>query len=74
MENAKTKEDAPREPPAEPGGFVANEYLENRLALRDGDPAKYLRETSQALRITVERYAELKAHARAADASGDATG
>jgi hypothetical protein len=44
----------------QPGGFTVNEWLEGRLALRGRDPAKYLRETSQALRLTVERYAELK--------------
>ncbi|MCA1814835.1 MAG: hypothetical protein LC746_00220 [Acidobacteria bacterium] len=37
-----------------PGGFVENLWLECRLALRNADPAKYLR-------ATVERYAELKA-------------
>jgi hypothetical protein len=44
----------------EPGGFTTNEWLEGRLHLRDRDPAKYLRETSPALRLTVERYVELK--------------
>lgn len=47
----------------EPNGFTTNEWLENRQRLRDSDPAKYLRETSPALRLTVERYAELKAKA-----------
>jgi hypothetical protein len=47
----------------EPNGFTTNEWLEGRLALRDSDPAKYLRETSPALRLTVERYAELKTKA-----------
>lgn len=45
---------------AGPDGFTVNEWLEGRLALRERDPAKYLRETSPALRATVERYAELK--------------
>jgi hypothetical protein len=40
-----------------------NEYLENRLALRERDHAKDLRETNEAMRLTVERYAELKARA-----------
>ena len=40
-------------------GSVVNEWLEGRLALRDSDPAKYLRQTSPALRATVARYAEL---------------
>lgn len=47
----------------EPGGFTVNEYLELKLKLRDTDHAKYMRETSEPLRITVERYAELKAQA-----------
>jgi hypothetical protein len=46
-----------------PSGFVENIWLEGRLKLRDSDPQKYLRETSPALRITVDRYAELKAKA-----------
>jgi hypothetical protein len=46
-----------------PSGFVENIWLEGRLKLRDSDPAKYLRETSEPLRITVDRYAELKAKA-----------
>lgn len=41
-------------------GGVRNEWLEGRLALRDRDPAKYLRETSPALRATVERYEQLR--------------
>jgi hypothetical protein len=50
----------------EPSGFAENIRLEGRLKLRDSDPAKYLRETSPALRLTVDRYAELRAeHERA---------
>lgn len=41
-------------------GFTVNEWLEGRLRLRDRDEAAYFKQTSPALRATVERYAELK--------------
>jgi hypothetical protein len=47
----------------QPSGFVVNEWLEGRLALRDSNPEKYMRETSYALRVTVDRYSELKTKA-----------
>ena len=46
-------------------GAVVNEWLEGRLTLRDRDPAKYLRETSPALRATVEASERAKARASA---------
>jgi hypothetical protein len=47
----------------QPDGFVVNEWLEGRFALRDA-PEKYLHETSSAQRLTVGRYGEMKTRAR----------
>ena len=54
------KKDTSRMMTVEPPGFVRNEWLESRLALRDSDPAEYQRETPPALRATVERDEGLK--------------
>ena len=43
----------------EADGLIVNEWLEGRLELRERDPEKYLKQTSPALRLTVERYEEL---------------
>lgn len=61
MTTAKQKKDTSHMMTVKPSGFVVNEWLEGRLKLRDENHDKYLRETSPALRATVERYAELKA-------------
>jgi hypothetical protein len=43
--------------------FTVNEWLETLIRVRDIEPARYAREISPGLQVTVQRYAELKAEA-----------